>query len=89
MRPIAEAHGASLAQVALAYVLAKPFVTTVIIGAKRMEQLDDNLKAVGVRLSPEELETLDAVSALPPEYPGWMLAFQGALREPVPFEPKS
>lgn len=48
MRPIAEAHGATVAQVALAYVLAKPFVTSVIIGAKKLEQLEDNVKAVDV-----------------------------------------
>ena len=50
MRPIAEAHGASVATVALAYVLAKPFVTSVIIGAKRMEQLKENLAAVDLKL---------------------------------------
>ena len=46
MREIGEAHGASVARVALAWLLAKPFVTSVIIGAKRIEQLDDNLAAV-------------------------------------------
>jgi aryl-alcohol dehydrogenase-like predicted oxidoreductase len=78
--PIAKAHNASPATIALAYVLAKPFVTSVIIGAKRMDQLSDNLAAVDISLSPEELKQLDEVSALPPEYPGWMLPFQGANR---------
>ncbi len=64
-------------------------VTSVIIGAKRVEQLEDNLGAVDVRLTPDELKTLDEVSRLPPEYPGWMLAFQGGSRAPKPFEPKS
>ena len=83
MREIGHAHGgASVARVALAYVLAKPFVTTVIIGAKTMEQLDDNLEAVKLTLSTDELKKLDDVSALPPEYPGWMLARQGAERRP-------
>lgn len=80
MRPIAEAHGASVATVALAYVLAKPFVTSVIIGAKRMEQLKDNLAAVDLKLSADEMKTLDEVSALPPEYPGWMVPFQTSDR---------
>jgi aryl-alcohol dehydrogenase-like predicted oxidoreductase len=85
MRPIAEAKGASVAAVALTYVLAKPFVTSVIIGAKRMEQLKDNLSAVELKLSAEEMKTLDEVSALPLEYPGWMVPFQNANRlEDVP-----
>jgi aryl-alcohol dehydrogenase-like predicted oxidoreductase len=86
MRPIAEAHGASVARVALAYVLAKPFVTSIIIGAKTVEQLEDNLAASALTLAPEELKTLDAVSALAPEYPGWMFERQGAHRIPKPFE---
>jgi aryl-alcohol dehydrogenase-like predicted oxidoreductase len=85
MRPIAEAKGASVAAVALAYVLAKPFVTSVIIGAKRMEQLKDNLSAVELKLGAEEMKTLDEASALPPEYPGWMVPFQNTNRlEDVP-----
>jgi aryl-alcohol dehydrogenase-like predicted oxidoreductase len=85
MRPIAEAKGASVAAVALAYVLAKPFVTSVIIGAKRMEQLKDNLSAAELKLSAEEMKKLDEASALPPEYPGWMVPFQNANRlEDVP-----
>ena len=78
MQPIAAAHGVSVARVALAYVLAKPFVTSVIIGAKTLEQLDDNLAAAALTLTPEQLATLDAVSALPAEYPGWMIEFQHA-----------
>ncbi len=80
LRPIAEAHGCSPARIALAWLLHQPVVTSLIIGAKRKEQLDDNLAAVDVRLSPEELEQLDEASKLPPEYPGWMLPFQGASR---------
>jgi aryl-alcohol dehydrogenase-like predicted oxidoreductase len=78
--PIAAAHGCSAARIALAWLLAKPFVTSVIIGAKRPDQLHDNLAAVDLVLSTAELETLDQVSALPPEYPGWMVAFQSANR---------
>jgi aryl-alcohol dehydrogenase-like predicted oxidoreductase len=82
MRPIADAHGSTVAQVALAYILAKPFVTSVIIGARRIEQLEDNLKAVDVKLTPDDLSKLDEVSALPPEYPGWMVAFQNGSDRP-------
>ncbi|OLP42818.1 aldo/keto reductase [Rhizobium oryziradicis] len=87
MREIAQNHGASVAEVALAYILAKPFVTSVIVGAKRLEQLDENLKAVDLRLSEQDLARLDEVSALPAEYPGWMLERQGAGRVPKPFKP--
>lgn len=89
MREIAEKHGASVATVALAYILAKPFVTTVIIGAKRVEQLDQNLAAVNLKLDADDLKKLDDVSELSPEYPGWMLARQGGGRRPEPFEPKA
>jgi aryl-alcohol dehydrogenase-like predicted oxidoreductase len=81
MRPIAEAHGVSVAQVALAYLLAKPGVTSVIIGATKPEQLADNLAATKLRLAPEELAKLDEVSALPPEYPGWMVGWQQRDRD--------
>ncbi len=85
IKPIAEAHNCSAARVSLAWLLAKPVVTSVIIGAKRPDQLEDNLAAVDLKLSEEELKQLDEVSALPPEYPGWMLPFQGAARlKPVP-----
>ncbi len=80
MRPIAEAHGCSPARVALAWLLQQLAVTSVIIGARRLEQLDDNLLAVDLQLSADELGRLDSVSRLPPEYPGWMLPFQSASR---------
>jgi len=85
MTPIAKAHGCSPARVALAWILTKPVVTSVIIGAKRLEQLQDNIAAVDLRLTADEINQLDDVSALPPEYPGWMLPFQNATRlKPVP-----
>lgn len=80
MRPIADSHGVSVARVALAYLLHKPHVTSVIIGAKTGEQLTDNLDATELRLSSEEMGVLDKVSALPAEYPGWMFERQGADR---------
>jgi aryl-alcohol dehydrogenase-like predicted oxidoreductase len=89
MRPIATAHDATVAQVALAWLLHKRVVTSVIIGAKRMEQLDDNLKAVDVRLTDDEMATLDKVSALPVEYPAWMISTQGSTRRPKPFASKA
>lgn len=80
MRGIAEAHGVSVARVALAWVLHQPAVSTVIIGAKRVEQLDDNIAATALKLNADELAALDQVSALPAEYPGWMLARQAGQR---------
>ncbi len=76
MAPIAKAHDASVARVALAWLLQRKGVMSVIIGAKTIEQLDDNLAAADLALTAEEVATLDAVSALKPEYPGWMLARQ-------------
>lgn len=80
MRPIAQARGVSVAQIAIAWLLHQPQVTTVIIGAKRPDQLADNLAATAVTLSDDELRQLDEVSRLPAEYPGWMLARQGEYR---------
>jgi aryl-alcohol dehydrogenase-like predicted oxidoreductase len=78
--PLAKARGVSPATVALAWVLSKPFVTSVIIGAKRLDQLQDNLAACDLKLDEEELKQLEAVSALPQEYPGWMVPFQNKTR---------
>jgi aryl-alcohol dehydrogenase-like predicted oxidoreductase len=84
MRPIALARKVSVAQIALAWLLAKSFVTTVIIGAKSMDQLRDNIESTRVRLDDAEIKQLDEISALPVEYPGWMLAFQGQARAKPP-----
>jgi aryl-alcohol dehydrogenase-like predicted oxidoreductase len=73
LREAASGHGVSAARVALAWLLARPAVTSVILGARKPEQLDDNLAAVRVKLRRDELDRLDAVSAIPDEYPGWML----------------
>jgi aryl-alcohol dehydrogenase-like predicted oxidoreductase len=80
MRPIAQAHSVSVAQVALAWLLHQPQVTSVIVGARRPEQLADNLAATNVTLSADELAALDEVSRLPAEYPGWMFERQGEVR---------
>jgi aryl-alcohol dehydrogenase-like predicted oxidoreductase len=73
-----------VAQIALAWLLAKPFVTTVIIGAKSLDQLRDNINSTRVQLDDAEMKQLDEVSALPAEYPAWMLAFQGHARAKAP-----
>ena len=87
MRPIAERLQVSVAQVALAWLLAKPHVTSVIIGARTMDQLKDNIAACSVSLTAEDMAALDEVSVLPAEYPGWMLALQGKYRAVPPVKP--
>ena len=84
MRPIAAQHQATVAQVALAWLLSRPQVSTVIMGAKTPEQLAENLGASALVLTPDELQVLDDVSKLPPEYPGWMLAMQAQYRAKAP-----
>ena len=84
MRPIAQRHEVSVARVALAWLLSRPQVSTVIIGAKTPAQLADNLCATLLELSQDELKELDDVSASPPEYPGWMLTMQGQYRANPP-----
>jgi aryl-alcohol dehydrogenase-like predicted oxidoreductase len=83
MRPIATAHGVSVARVALAWTLQRPGVTSVIIGAKSQEQLADNLAAADLTLSEDEMNRLNEVSAPPREYPGWMFDRQLADRLPA------
>ncbi|AMM24705.1 aldo/keto reductase [Variovorax sp. PAMC 28711] len=80
MRPIADAKGVSVAQIALAWLLHQPQVTSVIVGAKRPDQLADNIGATKVTLSADELAQIDAASRLPAEYPGWMFERQGEHR---------
>ncbi|MCB0580506.1 MAG: aldo/keto reductase [Phaeodactylibacter sp.] len=81
MHPMAEAKGVSVARLALAWLLHQEAVTTIIIGAKKMEQLEDNLKAVDLKFTADELKRLDEVSRLPEEYPGWMYDRQGGDRK--------
>jgi len=82
LRVVSKAADLSVARVALAWLLTRPFVTSVIIGAKTREQLADNLGASDARLAPEHVARLDAASALPPEYPGWMVERQDQDRRP-------
>jgi aryl-alcohol dehydrogenase-like predicted oxidoreductase len=83
MRAVSAAMGISAARVALAWLLTRPFVTSVIIGARTREQLADNLAASDVQPAPEHVAQLDAASALPPEYPGWMVTRQDRDRRPT------
>ena len=80
LRPMAEAKGATVAQLSLAWLLHQPVVSSVIVGANTPEQLADNLGASGVQFTAEELAQLDAVSRPAPEYPGWMIEFSNADR---------
>jgi aryl-alcohol dehydrogenase-like predicted oxidoreductase len=86
MAPIANTHGVSVAQVALAWILSKQAVSSIIIGARRLDQLKDNLAATKLILTADELTTLDEASALSQEYPGWMIAFQGKYRSTPPLK---
>ncbi len=77
MRPIAEAHGGSVAQVALAWLLANDQVSSIVVGASKMSQLDDNVGASDLTLTAEELEALDAMTRTDPAYPAVGRARQG------------
>lgn len=80
LRSMAESKGASVAQLALAWLLYQPVVSTVIVGARREDQLADNIGAVDVTFTQAEIDQLHKLSRLPREYPGWMLGFQGGYR---------
>jgi aryl-alcohol dehydrogenase-like predicted oxidoreductase len=73
LRAIAAAHTASVAQIAIAWLLARSAVTSVLIGATKSRQLDDNLAAAEITLTPTEIAELDAATALPPAYPNWFI----------------
>lgn len=80
INPIAKQHNCTAARIALAWLLNKSVVTSIIIGARNIKQLEDNIASVDVKLTPEQMKALDAVSELPPEYPGWMIPFQSQDR---------
>ncbi len=81
LHPMAKTKGVSVASLALAWLLKQRAVTTVIIGANGLEQLEDNLRSVEVNFTAQEMEILNGVSQLPPEYPGWMLERTGGDRK--------
>lgn len=80
MQQIADEQNGSVAQVALAWVLAKPGVTSVIIGAKNTDQLLDNLRAADLKLTDEQMKRLNDISAVPKPYPQWMIERQSTDR---------
>ncbi|MGQ9913302.1 MAG: aldo/keto reductase [Thermogutta sp.] len=80
LKEIASCHGVMPAAIALAWLLHKPGVTSVILGVRTMEQLRQNLAAAEVKLSAEEMARLDAVSATPVPYPQWMIRQYGSDR---------
>jgi aryl-alcohol dehydrogenase-like predicted oxidoreductase len=84
MRAIADKHQATVARVALAWLLQRRGVMSVIVGAKTLEQLEDNLAASKLELTSADIAELDKVSAPKPEYPGWMISRQGDGRVPAP-----
>ena len=81
LQPMAKSRNCSVAGLAQAWLLQQPAVTSIIIGANKMDQLEDNLKSIDLRFNSDELELLNKASALLPEYPGWMLEFTGADRK--------
>ena len=81
MQDIAREKSASVPQIALAWLLAKPFVSSVIVGARKPEQLKDNLGAISVELSEEDMKRLDAAAPPVSAYPGWMIDRQGEYRK--------
>ncbi len=81
IRELAKEKDCSVAQVALAWLLHQNGVSSVIIGAKNNQQLQENLGSVDVRLNEDELLGLKKATELAPEYPGWMLERQGAHRQ--------
>jgi len=78
---IGKQHDVSAAQIALAWVRLQKGITSTIIGAKTVEQLNDNIKSINIQLSADELKTIDEISALPKEYPGWMVERQSVDRD--------
>ncbi|MGB3621265.1 MAG: aldo/keto reductase, partial [Ketobacter sp.] len=80
MRGMADERQCSVAQIALSWLLHQKAVSSVIVGAKQVQQLQDNIAATSITLTSQELARLDDVSRLPAEYPGWMLERQGEYR---------
>jgi Predicted oxidoreductases (related to aryl-alcohol dehydrogenases) len=82
MNKIGGHYNVSVARVALSWIKDKPGVTSVIIGAKKQDQLLDNLACTKLQLTQDEIKELDTISALIPEYPGWMVDWQLTGRFP-------
>ena len=78
---VGEAHNVSVAEVALAWVRMQKGITSTIIGAKSVDQLNANVQSINLVLTADDLKKIDEVSALPKEYPGWMVERQSGDRE--------
>lgn len=89
LKQIGQNHGTSPAQVALAWMLTKPFISSVIIGANKMQQLEDNLGAAQLNLSAQEVEKLEALTAPQPLYPGWMQSMGWDAKVKAALDPES
>lgn len=89
LKQIGQNYGASPAQVALAWILTKPFISSVIVGANKMQQLEDNLGAAQLKLSQQEVERLDELTAPQPIYPGWMQAMGWDTNVKAALDPES
>ncbi|PZM07993.1 aldo/keto reductase [Rhizobium tubonense] len=86
LKRVAEKHDASPAQIALAWLLSHPFVTSVIVGIRQPEQLADNLKAFDIALTDDDLQHLDEVSRSPARYPRWIQSYNAKGRVPQGYE---
>jgi aryl-alcohol dehydrogenase-like predicted oxidoreductase len=84
LKAVAARREVSAARVALAWVLARPAVTCVIVGARRLDQLQDNLAALDLQLTAEDLAELNTASERQPPYPGWIQAYRADSRLPQP-----
>jgi len=82
LKEVAGRHGASPAQVALAWVLGRPAVSAVIVAARKAEQLEDNIRAVDLQLSVEDVRLLDEVSDPGVPYPKWMVLQLDTAEDP-------
>jgi diketogulonate reductase-like aldo/keto reductase len=82
LREVADRHGATPARVALAWLLARPAVSSVIVAARTNEHLEDNIKAVDLSLSPEDIGLLDGVSDPGVPYPKWMVLQHDTVEDP-------
>jgi aryl-alcohol dehydrogenase-like predicted oxidoreductase len=80
LEKVSKAHGCSVAQAALAWLLAQVGVTSVIIGANKLSQLEDNLKSAEIVLTEADLKLLSGTTQPPTFYPQWMIERQGAGR---------
>jgi aryl-alcohol dehydrogenase-like predicted oxidoreductase len=84
LRRIAERHGVSPARVALAWTMSRPCISSVLIGARGLDHLEDNIKAVDLDLTEEDFRELDEVSSPGIPYPKWMVLQLDQAEDPRP-----